>query len=217
MSKQKTEITHIPSILSFIVDLPNVCSLAGLLCGVLGLYYAVRGNFPFALIGILWAVVFDWADGIIARKIKDRTEYQQAFGGYLDSLIDIVNFGVFPAVFLLSYGTFSPWFLPGSFLVIASSALRLSYFTIFGLNKDRSYRGLALDNNIIILSFLFLFERLIGHNFFSLLLYAVMMIVIIFNLSSLRTPKLSGRWFYVLIAYVLTLTGIYSFFHRFFF
>jgi archaetidylserine synthase len=72
--------------LSFVKDLPNICSLAGLLCAVLGIYFSIVGNFPIAIIGVLWAVLFDWADGIIARQITGRTDHQRAFGGQLDSL-----------------------------------------------------------------------------------------------------------------------------------
>ena len=196
--------------LSFAGDLPNICSLAGLLCAVLGIYFAILGRFPLAMIGVLWAVLFDWGDGIIARKMKGRTEGQRSFGGQLDSLIDIVSFGVFPAVFLLSYGHFNPWFLPGAFLVVASSAIRLSYFNVFGLLDDKTYMGLALDNNIIILGFVFLFEPLFGPAVFSIILYALLMGLLVFNLAPIRTPKFAGKWFYVLIAYTLILTVVYG-------
>jgi archaetidylserine synthase len=199
-----------PTMLSFARDLPNICSLAGLLCAVLGIYYAILGNFPIAIIGVLWAVLFDWADGIIARQMKGRTEHQRAFGGQLDSLIDIISFGVFPAVFLLSYGKFSPWFLPGAFLIVASSAIRLSYFNIFGLNEDKTYMGLALDNNVIIFAVVFLFEGFISHTVFSIILYVLLMVLLVFNIIPVRTPKFDGKWFYVLIVYTLALTAIYG-------
>ncbi|MBW2594829.1 MAG: CDP-alcohol phosphatidyltransferase family protein [Deltaproteobacteria bacterium] len=196
--------------LSFARDLPNICSLAGLLCAILGIYFAILGNFPAAIIGVLWAIVFDWADGIVARQIKGRTDHHRAFGGQLDSLIDIVSFGVFPAIFLLSYGKFSPWFLPGAFLIVAASVIRLSYFNIFGLIDDKTYMGLALDNNVIIIAFVFLFEGFINHTVFSIILYALSMVFLVFNLSPLRTPKFSGKWFYVLMVYTLVLTVIYG-------
>jgi archaetidylserine synthase len=199
-----------PTMLSFARDLPNICSLAGLLCAVFGIWQAVLGNFTVAIIGILWAVLFDWSDGIVARQMKGRTDHHRAFGGQLDSLIDIVSFGVFPAIFLLSYGKFSPWFLPGAFLIVATSAVRLSYFNIFGLIDDKTYMGLALDNNVVILSFVFLFEGFINHTIFSIILYALLMVLLMFNLGSIRTPKLAGNWFYALIVYTLVLTGIYS-------
>ncbi len=202
--------SHQPTMLSFARDLPNICSLAGLLCAVLALYYAISGNFPVAIIGIMWAVLFDWADGIVARQMTGRTDHHRAFGGQLDSLIDIVSFGVFPAIFLLSYGTFNPWFLPGAFLIVATSAIRLSYFNIFGLIDNKTYMGLALDNNVIILAFVFLFESFINHTIFSIILYALLMVLLIFNVASIRTPKFAGKWFYVLIAYTLVLTVIYG-------
>ena len=71
----------LPTILSFVKDLPNLCSLAGLLSAVLGIYFAILGVFPAAMIGLIWAVFFDWSDGIIARRMKGRTENQQKFGG----------------------------------------------------------------------------------------------------------------------------------------
>lgn len=201
---------HQPTMLSFVKDLPNICSLAGLLCAVLGIYFSIVGNFSIAIIGVLWAVLFDWADGIIARKITGRTDHQRAFGGQLDSLIDIISFGIFPAVFLLSYGKFSPWFLPGVFLIVATSAIRLSYFNIFGLIDDKTYMGLALDNNVIILAFVFLFEGLVNHTVFSIILYALLVILPVLNVAPVRTPKFAGKRFYVLVAYTLVLTLIYS-------
>ncbi len=210
MTNLEPQQLHQPTMLSFVKDLPNICSLAGLLCAVLGIYFSIVGNFPVAIIGVLWAILFDWADGIISRQITGRTDHQRAFGSQLDSLIDIISFGIFPAVFLLSYGKFSPWFLPGVFLIVAASAIRLSYFNIFGLIDDKTYMGLALDNNVIILAFVFLFEGLVNHTVFSIILYVLLVVLPVFNVAPIRTPKFAGKWFYVLVAYILVLTLIYS-------
>jgi len=199
-----------PTILSFVRDIPNICSLAGLLCAVLGIYYATLGNFPAAIIGLLWATLFDWGDGIIARRMKGRSDESRVFGGQLDSLIDIVSFGVLPALILLSYGEFSPWFLPGAFLIVATCAIRLSYYNIFGLNDDSSYMGMAVDNNGIILAFVFLFESVFSQAIFSVIIYIIVITITALNVAPIRTPKLTGRWIYILTAYVLGLTAIYG-------
>ena len=198
------------TILSFVRDLPNICSLAGLLCAVLGIYFAVLGNFPAAIIGMIWATLFDWGDGIIARRMKGRTNESRAFGGQLDSLIDIVSFGILPALILLSYGEFSPLFLPGAFLIIAACAIRLSYFNLFGLNDDSSYIGMAVDNNGIILAFVFLFESVLNHTFFSVIIYIIVVAMAVLNVAPIRTPKFTGRWIYVITVYVFGLTAIYG-------
>lgn len=189
-------------------DYPNIVSLAGLLCAVTGIYFVILGQFSYAIIGIIWAVFFDWADGIIARKMKNRTDDQQSFGAQLDSLIDIVSFGVFPALFLFSYGGFSPWFLPGAFLIVATSAIRLSYFNTFGLIDCRTYHGLALDNNVILLSFIYLFHSFFSRSVFAVVLYILLMIMMVFNLAPIPTLKFGGKWFYALMIYSLTISII---------
>ncbi len=210
MNNSQDQQSHQAGMLWFAKDLPNICSLAGLLCAVLGLYFAILKNFPMAIIGMIWAVFFDWGDGIIARKMKDRTDDQRAFGGQLDSLIDMVSFGICPAVFLLSYGNFNPWFLPGAFVIVATSAIRLSYFNVFGLVDDSTYMGLALDNNVILFAFIFLFEGFFNHTVFSIIIYAIFLSFAAFNLAPVRTPKFSGGWFYALLVYTVALTIAYG-------
>ena len=199
-----------PTILSFANDLPNLCSLAGLFSALLAIYFAVLGIFPAAMIGLIWAVFFDWSDGIIARRMKARTGNQRLFGGQLDSLIDMVSFGACPAVVLLSYGDFSPWFVPGAFFIVAAGALRLSYFNVFGLVGESTYEGLALDNNSILLTLLFVFDGLISSSAFGTVLYVVLVALAILNVAPIRTPKLNGTWYYGITVYSLSLTLIYA-------
>ncbi|MBI9048795.1 MAG: CDP-alcohol phosphatidyltransferase family protein [Anaerolineaceae bacterium] len=196
--------------LSFATELPNICSLAGLLSALLGIYFAILGIFPAAIIGMLWAVVFDWGDGIIARQMKGRTDKQGAFGAQLDSLIDIVSFGVLPAVILMSYGDFSPWFLGGAFVILAVGVIRLSYFNVFGLVDKTTYMGLALDNNVLILALVFLLDGVLSKTGFSILIYVLSMSTAALNVAPIRTPKFTGKWFYVLIMYAVVLTAIYG-------
>jgi CDP-diacylglycerol--serine O-phosphatidyltransferase len=197
------------AMLSFAGDRPNLASLAGLLCATLGVYFAIRGVYPAAMIALLWAVVFDWADGRIARRMPARTREQASFGAQLDSLIDVVSFSVAPAVLLLSVGDFSPWFIPGAFAVLATGVIRLSYFNVFGLRDGSTYRGLALDNNVLLLGILFVLAPAMGRATFSALLYVALMALAILNVAPIATPKLSGRWFYAVVVYAVLLTGVY--------
>jgi phosphatidylserine synthase len=201
-----------PTILSYVKDLPNLCSLAGLACTLLAIYFSIIGVYYAALIGMVWAVAFDWADGLVARRKKGRTGDDRAFGGQLDVLIDIVSYGVAPAVLLLSYGKFDPIFLPGAFLMLAASAIRLSYFSTFGLVDGSKYTGLALDNNNLILVCIFLFESTFSPGAFPAILYVSCLALAALNVSQIKTPKLSGNPVnvYILAIYTLGITGIYS-------
>ena len=210
MTTQKAEFQ--PTIISFVKDLPNLASLAGLACTILAIYFSILGVYHAAMIGMIWAVAFDWADGLIARRMKGRTSKQGFFGGQLDSLIDIVNYGVSPAILLLSYGKFEPIFLPGAFIIISASAIRLSYFNTYGLSGGSKYTGMALDNNNIILVFIFLFEGLFSGGIFSAILYISALALAALNVSEIKTPKLSGNpvFVYILTIYTLGMTCIYG-------
>ena len=209
---ENTEQAPQPTILSFVKDLPNVCSLLGLACTLLSIYFSITGVYYAAMIGMVWAVAFDWADGLIARSIKGRTQNQQFFGGQLDVLIDIVSYGVTPAILLMSFGGFEPIYLIGAFIMLAASAIRLSYFSTYGLSISAKYTGLALDNNSLILVFIFLFESVTSHELFTIVLYISGVTLAILNVSQIKTPKLSGNPInvYILAAYTIVITSIYS-------
>jgi len=201
-----------PTILSYLKDIPNLLSLSGLACTLLAIYYSIEGIYAIAMIGMVWAVAFDWADGLVARRLKGRTQTDAKFGGQLDVLIDIVSYGVTPAILLLSYGKFEPMFLIGAFIMISAAAIRLSYFSTYGLAGGTKYTGLALDNNSLILVFIFLLEGFVSNGTFTIILYVSGVLLAILNVSEIKTPKLSGnpRNVYLLGAYTILITAIYS-------
>ena len=95
-------------------------------------------------------------------------------------------------------------------MIVAAIAIRLSYFNVFGLIDDSTYKGLAVDNNGIVLGFIFLLDGFINKTVFSVMIYTVCMCLAALNVAPIRTPKFTGRWFYVLTVYVLGLTAIYG-------
>ncbi|MDQ7068550.1 MAG: CDP-alcohol phosphatidyltransferase family protein [Sulfurimonas sp.] len=214
MSKNTTAPTQEqPTILSYVRDLPNLLSLSGLACTLLAIYFSLTGLYAAAMIGMVWAVAFDWADGLVARKLKGRTATDAKFGGQLDVVIDIVSYGVTPAILLLSYGNFQPVYLIGAFVMLAAAAIRLSYFSTYGLAGGTKYTGLALDNNSLILVFVFLFESFMPHDIFIIVLYISAVGLAILNVAEIKTPKLSGskRNVYLLATYTLSITALYGF------
>lgn len=194
----------------FAKDLPNLISLAGLGSAIIGIYYAILGVFPAAMIGLIWAVVFDWLDGRVARKMSGRTQEQREYGAQLDSLIDVVSFGVAPMVLLLSAGDFQPLFVLGGFVILAAAVIRLAYFNTIGMVDGSTYRGLALDNNVIILVALFAFEPVLDSSVFLIVLFGLMMVLAALNVAPIRTPKFGGNWYYALLIYAIAMSGLYA-------
>ena len=198
--------------MSFVKDLPNLCSLAGLACTVLAIYFSIKGIYYAAMIAMIWAVALDWADGLIARRMTGRTGSDRAFGGQLDVLIDIVSYGVTPAILLMCYGKFEPIFIVGAFIMLAACAIRLSYFSIFGLSDESQYTGLAMDNNSLIIVFVFISESFVSNGTFTVILYATCLTLVILNVSQIKTPKFSGNPInvFILASYTLIITGFYG-------
>ena len=210
--KPPTHQQSVRSILSFIIDLPNLCSLAGLGCTLIAIYFLMTGVYAAAMIGMIWAVAFDWADGLIARNMFGRTKDEQRFGGQLDLIIDLVSYGVTPAILILTYAKFDPFFLLVAFIMLVFGAIRLSYFSTFGLSDDGKYTGLAIDNNSIILVFIFMFAGQFDQSVFSVFLGLSGTCLAILNVSQIKTPKLSGNPKNVvfLAVYTLGLTAFYG-------
>jgi CDP-diacylglycerol---serine O-phosphatidyltransferase len=73
---------------------PNMLTLAGLCCGLTAVRFAMLGKWELSVAMILIAAVIDGFDGAVARMLKVTSE----FGAQLDSLADIVNFGIAPAL-----------------------------------------------------------------------------------------------------------------------
>jgi CDP-diacylglycerol--serine O-phosphatidyltransferase len=96
--------------------------------------------------------------------------------------------------------------------MLAASAIRLSYFSTYGLSEGAKYTGLALDNNSLILVFIFLFEGLYSQGTFAIILYAACVGLAILHVSQIKTPKLSGNPVnvYILAFYTLAISGIYA-------
>lgn len=108
--------------------LPNMVTLASLLTGFLGILWSLEGNFELAAVAILVSCVFDGLDGKLARLTNSASD----FGVQLDSLVDLVAFGVGPAVMIYQWQihAFGRLGIMASFLVMACGALRLARFNI---------------------------------------------------------------------------------------
>ncbi len=130
-------------------SIPNLFTLANLSCGVLGIVLLFDGE-PTKAAYLIWlAAGFDFLDGFLARILKAYSE----LGKQLDSLADLVTFGVLPSLiyFTLLKGQFDLPLEYLSFLVAILSALRLAKFNIDDSQK-LSFKGLPTPASGILAS-----------------------------------------------------------------
>lgn len=123
--------------------LPNLFTIAGLFAGFYAIVTAMEGYFSNAAIAIFVAMIMDFFDGRVARL----TNTQSAFGAELDSLSDMVSFGVAPALVVYSWSLESlgklGWL--AAFIFAAAGALRLARFNTQAQIADKRYfQGLPI-------------------------------------------------------------------------
>ncbi len=100
----------------------------GMLSSVTGMSFAVQGRIIPAVICLMFSGFCDMFDGIVARTKKDRTDEEKRFGIQLDSLSDIVCFGVLPFVIGVSIGAREWWQISVMALFALAGLIRLAYY-----------------------------------------------------------------------------------------
>ena len=120
--------------------LPSLFTTAGLLCGFIAIIQATHGNFDRASLWIFVAMIMDGLDGRVARWTNTASE----FGKEYDSLVDLVAFGLAPAlmIYFWSLQSISRAGAAISFLYAAATALRLARFNTLTIKDNRYFYGL---------------------------------------------------------------------------
>ena len=122
--------------------IPNGITSLNLFCGSLAIVYAFEDKFETALLFIILSAIFDFFDGLAARALRSYSD----MGKELDSLADVVSFGVLPAVMMHRTMVLCTWshgwicYLPLIFAVFAG--LRLARFNV-DERQHSSFIGLA--------------------------------------------------------------------------
>ena len=110
------------------VILPNTLTLIGVCVGLTSINFALNGNYKLSIVAILFAAIMDGLDGRIARLIKGTSKV----GKELDSLTDVISFGVAPAFIMYFWQLNSlgkvGWLI--SLIYVVCVALRLARFNI---------------------------------------------------------------------------------------
>ena len=170
-------------------NIPNFITCLNLLCGCVGIVFAFEGNLVWSAYMVGVAAVFDFLDGFAARILKVHSE----IGKQLDSMADMVSFGVLPGVVMYhliynsinisvpfqgyttikswgpymensSFGLFGPYIPYAGFLITIFSAIRLAKFNV-DTRQTNSFIGLPTPaNSILVCSFpLILFYQCSGY------------------------------------------------------
>ena len=129
-------------------QIPNLITLANLLCGVLASFFAVKGDIQLAALFICMGIFFDFFDGLAARMLNVASP----LGKELDSLADVVTSGVAPSFILMQMLWDNPvgrWLAYLSLLMPLFAAYRLAKFNL-DTRQSHSFLGLPVPANALV-------------------------------------------------------------------
>ncbi|MEW6108797.1 MAG: CDP-diacylglycerol--serine O-phosphatidyltransferase [Nitrospirota bacterium] len=195
--------------------LPNSLTLCGMFFGFYSILAALKGSYVHASWAIIIANVFDGLDGWVARLTHSTTR----FGIELDSLSDLVAFGVAPAIMVYKWAL-APFGRIGfavAFLFMACGALRLARYNVqMGSTESKAFTGMPIPGAASVLAALVIFyyeiwEGLPEKNILILLLTMSLAFLMVSTLRfhGLKEIDFSRRKpFWILVAFVIVVAVI---------
>jgi CDP-diacylglycerol---serine O-phosphatidyltransferase len=201
--------------------LANSLTVLSLMCGFVSIIFSLESHFTFASWAILLSVLFDGLDGQVARKNPVPSE----FGKELDSLVDVVSFGIAPSIlgYIFIYRNFYFWGSLALFIYLACSVMRLAKYNLTPKEKMANYfYGLPTTvSGGVLASFVLMYRR--GRDFsllpqyipaiflFIVLVLAFLMVsrVRYLNLDGLKQLFGKTTKFTILILIILAILAVY--------
>ena len=174
-------------------DYTVILTYMSFVSGMMGIILAFNGKILPAVFCLMFSGLCDMFDGRVARTKKKRTVEERHFGIQLDSLADLVCFGVLPAVIGYSLGLKSIYFLLLLLLFPLAGLIRLAYFNVLEIVRNstspvKEYTGLPITSSALIFPVLFIFQELAG-DYFTLIYGATMLVVGVLFISKIKIKK----------------------------
>lgn len=185
-------------------DYTVLLTYLGFASGMFGIYLSIMGD-PFkAILCLMFSGLCDMFDGKVARTKKKRTVEERNFGVQLDSLSDLVCFGVLPALIGYSLGIKHTYLVPLVIFYPLAALIRLAYFNMLETIRNSStpvkeYTGLPVTSAALIFPFIYIFKKLLKA-YFPLVYGILLFIVGVLFISKIKIKKPSLK---VMIAFII--------------
>ena len=178
-------------------DYTVVLTYMSLVSGVLSMKFACDGHLGAAILCLAFSGFCDMFDGVVARSKKNRTADEKNFGIQLDSLCDVVCFGVVPAVYLYFSGVDSPFGVAVLIFYVLCAVIRLAFFNVLEIKRQmtedgcaKGYRGLPVTSAAIIFPFFHIVGFFAPENIMLGAYYIIPALTALLFISDFHIPKL---------------------------
>lgn len=196
-----------------IYDYTVILTLLSLVSAVLGMFQAMQDHFRLSLFLLALCGLLDTFDGKVARTKKNRTDDEKMYGIQLDSLVDVVSFGIFPAMLCHLMGMRAFYDIAILLIYSICGVIRLAYFNVLETNRqfnpvheEKVYHGLPITSIAVILPLTFMASFLITRVDFIVILRVVMLLTAFLFILDFQIKKPSN-WH---IAAIIIIVGLAS-------
>ena len=191
-------------------DYTVVVTYISLISSIMGMFFAIDGKLPLAVFCLAFSGLCDMFDGKIARTKKNRTDDEKAFGIQIDSLCDIVCFGIFPIILGYQLGMCKIYSLMILAFYGVAGVIRLAYFNVMEEKRQsetsenrKYYQGLPITSMSVILPLLFVVSLLFPeYKWFVVLLHITMLAVGLLFILDFKFRKPTNRELVIIVAVV---------------
>lgn len=177
--------------------------------GVIGMFCAMTLHPQWAVFCLAFSGLCDMFDGKVARMKKNRTEDEKSFGIQIDSLCDVVCFGILPIIICFQMGMKN---IAGIIILILyglAGVIRLGYFNVMEAKRQTTttearkyYQGLPITSMAIALPILFVVSPMLSPEVFLISIHVLVALVGILFITNFKMPKPSVKQLFLLVAIV---------------
>lgn len=183
-----------------------ILTYLGLASAIIGMYQAMIGNSSWAMLCLMLSGFCDMFDGTVA-KTRKRTAHEKCFGIQIDSLADLVCFGVLPAIIGFNLeGQNHKVYMVAFVMYTLTALIRLAYFNVMEEERQQTtteprtyYEGLPVTTVALILPVIYSFRNYMGGHFVTVYTISLVAIAVAF-VAKFRIVKLKMRGMLGLLA-----------------
>ena len=181
-------------------DYTVILTYMSLVSAVIGMVSASRGFFGASILCLAACGICDAFDGAVARTKKNRTEDEKNFGIQLDSLCDVVSFGVAPAFLCYHMGVDGIFGMICVCLFSLCALIRLAFFNVLEAKRqqveegcNKYYRGLPVTSISMIFPAVYLLRGVCSEEVFTGILHGMLIIVAFLFVLDFKVKKFDVR------------------------
>lgn len=162
-------------------DYTVILTYLSLISAVMGMVQASQGKFDVSIVCLMMSGICDAFDGRVAKSKKNRTEDERSFGIQLDSLCDVISFGVFPALLCYFMGVDGIIGIMIVCLYCNCAVIRLAFFNVLEGKRQKTesgsnkvYRGMPVTTISVIFPLIYAVKCFVTTSVFATILHVML-------------------------------------------